>query len=301
MLQFALMLSIDLRSKRAFVAGVADDAGFGFAIAKQLAEAGASICVGTWPPAYGVFTKLLERGKIAGSRKLERGGELEFERIYALDVDHDRLEAVPLEVRENRRYREHADFTIQGVIDAMVREFGERPVDIVVHSVGNAPEVQRPLLETSRSGYLAAIGSSAYSFVSMIQRFGPRLRPGGSFLCLTYLAGERVVPGYGGGMSSAKAALESDMRVLAYEAGRRFGARVNAISAGPYASRAASAIGFIQGMIDYTTKASPLPDPIRGEDVGRTAAFLASPLAAGITGSVVYVDKGYHSMGIGPR
>jgi enoyl-[acyl-carrier protein] reductase I len=135
----------------------------------------------------------------------------------------------------------------------------------------------------------------------MIQRFGPVLRPGGSFLCLTYLASERVVPGYGGGMSSAKAALESDVRVLAYEAGRRFRARVNAISAGPYASRAASAIGFIQGMIEYTTKASPLPEPISGEDVGRTAAFLASPLAAGITGSVLHVDKGYHVMGIGPR
>ncbi len=295
------MLSIDLRGRRALVAGVADDAGFGFAIAKQLAEAQASVCVGTWPPAYGVFTKLLERGKIAESLRLERGGLLEFERIYPLDADYDTLQDAPLELRENRRYREHADFTIQGVVDRLVGDFGEHPLDIVVHSLANGPEVQRPLLDTTRRGYLAAVGSSAYSFVSMIQRFGPVLRPGGSFLCLTYMASERVVPGYGGGMSSAKAALESDTRVLAYEAGRRFGARVNAISAGPYASRAASAIGFIQGMIDYTSKASPLPEPIRGEDVGRTAAFLASPLAAGITGSVLYVDKGYHAMGMGPR
>jgi enoyl-[acyl-carrier protein] reductase I len=295
------MLDIDLRGKRAFVAGVADDAGFGFAIGKQLAEAGASLCVGTWPPAYGVFTKLLERGKISSSLELARGGRLEFERIYALDVDYDSLEGVPAEVRENRRYREHADFTIQGAVDRLLRDFGEHPLDVVVHAIANGPEVQRPLLETSRAGYLSAIGSSAYSFVSMIQRLGPLLRPGGSFLCLTYLASERVIPGYGGGMSSAKAALESDVRVLAYEAGRRFGARVNAISAGAFASRAATAIGFIQGMIDYTTKASPLPEPISGEDVGRAAAFLASPLAAGITGSVLYVDKGYHAMGMGPR
>ena len=81
---------------------------------------------------------------------------------------------------------------------------------------------------------------------------------GGAFVSLTYMASERVIPGYGGGMSSAKAALESDTRVLAFEAGRKWGHRVNVISAGPYASRAASAIGFIDQMIDYTRRNSPL-------------------------------------------
>jgi enoyl-[acyl-carrier protein] reductase I len=98
-------------------------------------------------------------------------------------------------------------------------------------------------------------------------------------------------------MSSAKAALESDTRVLAFEAGRRWGLRVNTISAGPYASRAASAIGIIQAMVEYTKTNSPLPEEITADDVGHTAAFLASPLAAGITGTTVYVDKGYHAMG----
>jgi enoyl-[acyl-carrier protein] reductase I len=112
------------------------------------------------------------------------------------------------------------------------------------------------------------------------------------------MAGERAIPGYGGGMSSAKAALEADTRTLAYEAGRRWGVRVNAISAGPYASRAASAIGFIDMMIRYSEANSPLPRKLEAEDVGRTAAFLASPLAAAITGSVVYVDNGYHAMGM---
>jgi enoyl-[acyl-carrier protein] reductase I len=291
------MLAIDLQGKRALVAGIADDAGFGFAIAKRLADAGASVCAGTWPPAYGIFTKLIERGKIDESLALPSGGRLAFERIYALDADYDTLDAVPLEVRENRRYKEHADFTIQGVADRMLADFGARPVDVVVHSLANGPEVRNALLDTSRRGYLAAVGASAYSFVSLVQRFGPLLRPGGSFLCLSYMASERVIPGYGGGMSSAKAALESDVRVLAYEAGRRFGARVNCISAGPWASRAASAIGFIGEMIDHTQKNSPLPEPIHADEVGSTAAFLSSALASGITGTTVYVDKGYHAMG----
>jgi enoyl-[acyl-carrier protein] reductase I len=124
------------------------------------------------------------------------------------------------------------------------------------------------------------------------------MRPGGSFLSLTYMAGERVIPGYGGGMSSAKAALEADTRTLAYEAGRRFGVRVNTISAGPWASRAASAIGFIDMMIAYTKANSPLARSIEATDVGNTAAFLASPLAAAITGTTVYVDNGYHAMGM---
>ena len=107
-----------------------------------------------------------------------------------------------------------------------------------------------------------------------------------------------MIPGYGGGMSSAKAALESDTRVLAYEAGRKFGVRVNTISAGPYASRAASAIGIIDRMVEYCARNTPLAEPVQAEDVGRVAAFLASPLAAGITGTTLYVDKGYHVMGM---
>lgn len=298
------MLTIDLKGKRAFVAGVADDVGFGFAIAKHLAMAGATVTLGTWPPTYGIFTKLIQLGKIKESLALPGGGSLEFERIYAFDGDFDTLEGVPAETRENRRYKEHADFTIQGVADALRRDLGDRPLDIVVHSFANGPEVKKPLLQTSRKGYLSAVGSSAYSFVSMVSRFGPLLRPHGSFLNLTFMASERVVPGYGGGMSSAKAALESDTRTLAYEAGRTYGARVNSISAGPYASRAASAIGggkgssFIDVMVDYTSRNSPLPEAITPTDVGATAAFLCSPLASGITGSVVYVDKGYHAMGL---
>jgi len=280
------------------VAGVADDQGFGFAIAKALAEAGATVCVGTWPPAMKIFTTMLQRGKMDASLTLSSGEKLAFEKIYPLDADYDTLADTTEELRESRRYRDYDDFSIDGVARAMTADFGEPCLDMVVHSLANGPEVKKPLLETSRAGYLAAIGVSTYSFTSMVQRFGPLLRPGGSFLSLSYMASERVVPGYGGGMSSAKAALESDTRLLAYEAGRRWGHRVNVLSAGALASRAASAIGFIADMIDYTSRNAPLPEPISADDVGRTAAFLCSPLAAAITGTCVYVDKGYHAMGV---
>jgi len=292
------MLKIDLSGKRALVAGVADDGGFGWAIAKTLAEAGASICLGTWPPALGIFKTLLERGKLDDSLKLADGGRLAFERIYPLDADFDTLADLPPELRDSKRYRDHADVSIDGLAARLRADFGDQPLDLVIHSLANGPEVKKPLLDTSRKGYLAAVGVSAYSFTSMVARLGPLVKKGGAFLALTYMASERVVPGYGGGMSSAKAALESDTRVLAYEAGRRFGHRVNVISAGPWASRAASAIGFIDQMIEYCKGNSPLAEPITAVEVGATAAFLCSPLGSGITGTTVYVDKGYHSMGV---
>jgi enoyl-[acyl-carrier protein] reductase I len=292
------MLNIDLTGRRALVAGVADDGGFGFAIAKALAEAGASICVGTWPPALNIFMNLVERGKMDESRRLSSGELLQFERIYPLDAAFDSLADVPKDIRTNKRYRDTGDFTIDGLVNRFRADFGEDSLDIVIHSLANAPEVKKPLLETSRSGYLTAIGVSAYSLISIMSSLAPLMRRGGSVLSLTYMAGERVIPGYGGGMSSAKAALESDTRTLAFEAGRKYGLRVNTISAGPYASRAASAIGIIERMVEYCAKNSPLTDALTADEVGVTAAFLSSPLASGITGTTIYVDKGYHTMGM---
>jgi enoyl-[acyl-carrier protein] reductase I len=292
------MLAIDLTGKRALVAGVSDDGGFGFAIAKMLAQAGATICLGSWPPALGIFTKLLERGKMAESMRLSDGRTLEFERIYPLDAAFDTLNEAPQEIRENKRYKEVGDFSIQGMTERIKADFGDASLDVVVHSLANAPEVKSPLVDTSRHGYLSAISVSAYSNVSLVRHLAPLMREDGAFLSLSYMAGQKVIPGYGGGMSSAKAALEADTRTLAFEAGRRWNVRVNAISAGPWASRAASAIGFIDTMIRYTAQNSPLPRPIDSADVGSTAAFLCSPLARAITGSVVYVDNGYHAMGM---
>ncbi len=292
------MLNIDLTGKRALVAGVADDGGFGFAIAKCLAQAGATVCVGTWPPALNIFMNLIERGRMDEARRMPDGSTFSFERIYPLDAAYDTLADAPEDVRSSKRYKDTGDFSIEGMATQLVADFGEKPLDIVVHSLANGPEVKKALLDTSRNGYLSAVSVSAYSMVALASTLAPLMRDNGSLLSLTYMASERAVPGYGGGMSSAKAALESDTRVLAYEVGRRYGHRVNTISAGPYASRAASAIGIIERMVEYCTQNSALPQRLEAQEVGSVAAFLCSPLASGITGTTVYVDKGYHAMGM---
>src|SRR5258707_12321624 len=116
------MLAIDLTGKRALVAGIADDAGYGFAIAKALAEAGATVCVGTWPPALNIFETLIRRGKIDESRKLARGGMLEFEKIYPLDAAWDTLDQVPEETRTNKRYNDRDNSSVQGMTDAIATD-----------------------------------------------------------------------------------------------------------------------------------------------------------------------------------
>lgn len=202
------MLNIDFSGRRALVAGVADDGGFGFAIAKSLAEAGASVCVATWPPALNIFHNLLERGKLDESRRMTDGSLLEFERIYPLDAAFDSLAEATEELRESKRYKGLGDFSIDGLVRRLTADFGAPSLDIVVHSLANGPEVKKALIDTSREGYLAALSVSSYSLVSMVRRLAPLMRANGSFLSLSYMAGERVVPGYGGGMSSAKAALD---------------------------------------------------------------------------------------------
>ena len=132
----------------------------------------------------------------------------------------------------------------------------------------------------------------------MVKYFGPIMSDGGSAINLTYLASERAVPGYGGGMSSAKAALESDTRTLAWEAGRKWNIRINSISAGALGSRAARAIGFIGAMIEYAHHNAPLQKDLKSEEVGNAASFLLSDKASAITGVTLYVDNGMHAMGV---
>ncbi|KAJ0669077.1 putative enoyl-[acyl-carrier-protein] reductase (NADH) [Helianthus annuus] len=291
-------LPIDLRGKRAFIAGVADDNGYGWAIAKSLAAAGAEILVGTWVPALNIFESSLRRGKFDESRVLPDGSLMEITKVYPLDAVYDTPEDVPEDVKANKRYAGSSKWTVKEVAESVKEDFGS--IDILVHSLANGPEVSKPLLETSRYGYLAAISASSYSYVSLLQHFAPIMNRGGATISLTYIASERIIPGYGGGMSSAKAALESDTQVLAFEAGRKHGIRVNTISAGPLRSRAAKAIGFIDMMIDYSSENAPLQKELSADDeVGNAAAFLASPLASAITGTVLYVDNGLNAMGVG--
>lgn len=290
------MLRINLKGKKAFIAGIGDNQGYGWAIAKTLAEAGAEIIIGTWAPIYKIFTTSWESGKFDDSRKLSDGSIMNFLKAYPMDALFDTPDDVPNEIKENKRYKAYSEYTISEVAAAVQKDFGK--IDILVHSLANAPEVKKPLLETSRNGYLAAMSSSAYSFVSLIQCFAPFMPAGSSALNLTYIASERAIPGYGGGMSSAKAALESDTRTLAWELGRKHGIRINAISAGALGSRAARAIGFIEAMIEYAHQNAPLSKELKAGEVGNVACFLLSSLASAITGVTLYVDNGLHAMGV---
>ncbi len=287
---------MSLSGKTAFIAGVADDHGYGWAIAKALAEQGATILIGTWTPLYNIFTKSLASGRLDSSRKLSNGTMMDFAKIYPLDAAFDTTDDIPNDILENKRYKAMTGYTISEVAAAVERDFGE--IDILVHSLANSPEVKKPLLETSRQGYLAALSASSYSFISLLSHFGPFINEGGATLSLTYLASERVIPGYGGGMSSAKAALESDTRTLAWEAGRKWKIRVNTISAGPLKSRAAKAIGFIGRMIDYNKANAPLQKDLTAEEVANAALFLLSESSSAVTGTTLYVDNGIHAMGI---
>lgn len=287
---------INLKNKIAFVAGVGDDQGYGWAIAKTLAEAGATVLLGTWTPVVKIFTQSWDLGKFNESRKMSDGLLFQYAKLYALDAAFDTPDDVPQEIKENKRYQDAGGYTISEVAAEVAKDYGK--IDIMVHCLANGPEVKKPLLETSRKGYLAAVSSSAYSFVSMLAHFGPHLNPGASTVSLTYLASEKAIPGYGGGMSSAKAALESDTRTLAWEAGRKWGIRVNTISAGPLRSRAAKAIGMIDNMIEYSKANAPITKELTAEEIGQAAAFLLSPIASAITGVTLYVDNGMHAMGM---
>lgn len=296
------MIDMDLKGKTAFVAGVADSTGYGWAICKALAEAGCTITVGTWPPVLGIFQKSLSTGKFDEDMILSDGSKMEIAGVYPLDAVFDEPEDVPDDVKENKRYAGLDGFTITECAAKVAADYGK--IDVLVHSLANGPEVTKPLLETSRRGYLAASSASAYSMVSLVQKFAPIMNEGGSVLSLSYYASEKVIPGYGGGMSSAKAQLESDTKMLAWEAGQKYGIRVNTISAGPLKSRAASAISkggpkpFIEVAIDYCYENAPLKKDLTSDDVGRTAAFLLSPLAGAVTGHCLYVDNGMHAMGM---
>eukprot|EP00594_Rhizosolenia_setigera_P003191 CAMPEP_0178953944 /NCGR_PEP_ID=MMETSP0789-20121207/8708_1 /TAXON_ID=3005 /ORGANISM="Rhizosolenia setigera, Strain CCMP 1694" /LENGTH=365 /DNA_ID=CAMNT_0020635275 /DNA_START=95 /DNA_END=1192 /DNA_ORIENTATION=+ len=301
--QLSMGATIDLKGKVAFIAGVADSTGYGWAIAKALADAGATIVVGTWPPVLKIFQMGLRKGNFDEDSILSDGSKMEIEKIYPLDAVFDDVDDIPEEIATNKRYAGLEGFTISEVAKAVEKDYGK--IDILVHSLANGPEVTKPLLETTRKGYLAASSASAYSAVSLLQKFGPIMNEGGSMVSLTYIASEKVIPGYGGGMSSAKAQLESDTRTLAYEAGRKWGVRVNTISAGPLKSRAASAIGkepgqktFIEYAIDYSVANAPLAQDLYSDDVGNSALFLTSPLARSITGTTLYVDNGLNTMGM---
>ena len=290
------MLKLDLSGRNAFVTGVADDQGFAWEIAKALQAAGASVYLASHPRVCGIVERFLDRDKYAESRKLPYGveGELKPAALIGCDVEYDVQEEIPEEKRAQKGYE--GDVSIAGALAKFRELSGDAPLDILIHSVAFSPEIQKTHLDTSRRAYLTAQSISAYSLVALTRAALPLMKArGGSVVGLTYLASTRVTPGYGGGMASAKAALECDGRALAWFAGEH-DVRVNMISAGPYASRAARSIGAIDSMIEMTKVKSPLRREISGQDVADATLFLCSPLARSITGEILHVDCGFHVM-----
>jgi enoyl-[acyl-carrier protein] reductase I len=295
------MIPLDLSGKVALVTGVGDNVGFAWYIAKALQAAGARLLFAVHPRLVNIVQHILAspHKDDADSRVLPFGaGNLTVEKILPCDVSFDTMDDVDQKTREDKRFSRHGNYAIADLAEGVKAHCGQ--LDILIHSIAFTPEIKNPALHTSRKAYLTALGISAYSLTALLRALQPLMedRPGGTCAVgLTYLGGDRVVPHYGGGMSTAKAALQMDAKQLASNLGPKK-IRVNLISAGPYASRAARAIGDIDQMIDYAAKRSPLQRPIEAEEVANATVFLCSPLASAITGEVLYVDCGYNVMGV---
>jgi enoyl-[acyl-carrier protein] reductase I len=202
----------------------------------------------------------------------------------------------PLAESVNAQLIEPCDVTSDDQIDALmarVREvYGE--LDILVHSIAfaNRDELSGPYLNTTRDGFLLAMNVSAYSLTALVKAADDLLAPGASVLTMTYHGAQKAMPNYNV-MGVAKAALECSVRYLAADLGPR-SIRVNAISAGPIRTLAASGIAGFRTMHQQFAKQSPLRRNVTIEDVGNTALWLCSDLSSAVTGEIVYVDAGYN-------
>jgi len=170
--------------------------------------------------------------------------------------------------------------------------------DILIHAVAfaNRDDLQGRYMDTSREGFALALDISAYSLVAICKHFESVLNEGGSVLTLSYYGAQKHITNYNV-MGVAKAALEASVRYLAYDLGQK-NIRINAISAGPLKTLAASGISGFNRILHHIETFTPLKKNVTIEDVGNTALFLASPLASGITGDIIFVDAGYHTSGI---
>ena len=216
---------------------------------------------------------------------------------------------------QNERLRENVEELVQTLpgasacvcdvgddnqIDAMMKQASEKlgRLDFLVHSLAFAPreELTGEFVNTTRQGFATALDVSAYSLVAVTRAAMPLMTEGGSVVTLTYLGSERVVPHYNV-MGVAKAALEATVRYLAHDLGPK-NIRVNAVSAGPIKTLAARGVSGISKMVDHHRAFAPLRRATEQGEVGDTALFLVSPLGRGITGEVIYVDGGYHILGL---
>lgn len=215
-------------------------------------------------------------------------GERLEENVRSLAGDLDGSVVFPCDVTR--------DDEIDALFAQVKEEFGR--LDILVHCVAFArkEDLEGEFLATSRDGFKMAMDISAFSLTALAQRAAPLMEGGSSILALTYLGADKVVPGYNV-MGVAKAALESSIRYLAQDLGKR-NIRVNGISSGPISTLAARGVPGFTKMLQIVRERSPLPRNTEPAEVGDAALFLCSPLARGITGEVIFVDNGYHIMGM---
>jgi enoyl-[acyl-carrier protein] reductase I len=206
----------------------------------------------------------------------------------------------PLAASVGSRFVEPCDVSDDSSLDALFaridREWGG--LDFVVHAIGFADkdDLKGGYVKTSRAGFHLALDISAYSFTAVAQRAAPLMKNGGSMLTLSYLGAERVMPHYNV-MGIAKAALETSVRYLATDLGGQ-NIRVNGISAGPVKTLAASGIGDFRVILRWNELNAPLKRNITIDDVGKSALFLLSDLGSGVTGEIMHVDSGYHTVGM---
>lgn len=251
-----------LSGKTALILGVANKWSLAYAIAQAFRREGAKLL-------------LTYQGERVKRTVEELGAELEAARVFDCDVTSD---------------------------EDLVRLAGaletEGALDAVVHSIAfaNREDLSRPFVETSRAGYLMAQDVSAYSMIAVSRATAPRMTRGGSLMTLTYLGSTRVVANYNV-MGVAKASLEAAVRYLAAELGPSR-IRVNAISAGPVKTASARGIRDFSKVLDAVAGHSPLRRNTDPAEIADTAVFLASDLGRGVTGDVLFVDAGFHIMGL---
>lgn len=188
------------------------------------------------------------------------------------------------------------DAQIDQLFATLKEEFGS--LDFLVHSIAFAPKeaLEGEFINTSRDAFRIAQDVSAYSLVGLARAARPLMNPGGSMIALTYYGSEKAVPGYNM-MGVAKASLEAAVRYLANDLGPQ-GIRVNAISAGPVNTVAARGVSGFTGMLKIHQERAPLKRNVTIEEVGQVALFLLSSMSSAVTGEVLFVDCGYHIMGM---
>jgi len=206
----------------------------------------------------------------------------------------------PLAQEVGCTFVERADANNDDELDAVFAKAKDRfgRLDVLVHAIAYAEreDLAGNYIDTSRKGFLTALETSAYSLVALARRATPLMTAGGRIITLSYYGAEKVMPRYNV-MAIAKAALECSVRYLAAELGPS-GIRVNAISAGPIKTLAASGIAGFRTMLKYSEEAAPLRRLVTQEDVGNPALWLASDLGSAVTGETIYVYAGYNILGL---